>query len=276
MLLCFVGLMLHDFPWGNKLADWDQLMSQTDFNLRISACTQLNTYPRAVSFALLSFYDLKANRDAHKEAGWTGGDIVLVIDKTNVVEPTHKTHGLISHLNAAQVCFRTKQSDCCWVFPNTPDERKCRWPALAVKSKTPGVNGQPCNFSEQPVEIDQKAISHWSKFGDWIFVDGFGSGTSLIACLNERRSCVGTEPDPDQFKAACIRLDNEIRDSLRFDLNAERKKQLRAQQLKEQNKRAQKAETEKLKHKRKQLKKHGHGATVEEEPASQVTPLFGL
>src|SRR5690606_7326320 len=97
------------------------------------------------------------------------------------MEPTHKTHGLISHLNATQVCFRTKQSDCCWVFPNTPDERKCRWPALAVKSKTPGVNGQPCNFSEQPVEIDQKAISHWSKFGDWIFVDGFGSGTSLIS-----------------------------------------------------------------------------------------------
>src|SRR5690606_21114837 len=109
---------------------------------------------------------------------------------------------------------------CCWVFPNTPDERKCRWPALAVKSKTPGVNGQPCNFSEQPVEVDQKSTSHWSKFGDWIFVDGFGSGTSLIACLNERRSCVGTEPDPDQLNAACIRLDNEIRDSLRFDLNA--------------------------------------------------------
>lgn len=264
--------MLHDFPWGNNLAEWDVPLTQTDFNLRIAACTQLNTHPRAISFSLLSFYDLRMNRDAHIEAGWTGGDFVIVIDKTNVVDMTHKSHGLITHLNAAQVCFRAKQSESTWVFPNAPDERKCRWPALAVTRKTPGQGDKPCNFSEQPVEIDQKAIGHWSSFGDWIFVDGFGSGTSLIACLNERRSCVATEPDPVQFRIACTRLDNAIRDSLRFDLAAERRKQLRALQRKESNKLSQQQETLKLKQQRKDAKRRPQPESPpSEETATQVT-----
>ena len=263
--------MLHDFPWGLGGADWDVPMTQTDYNLRIAACTQLNTNPKAISFALLSMYDFRMNRDAHIDAGWTGGDIILVIDKTDVVDPTPKSHGLITNLNGAQVCFRTKQSDSIWVFPNSPDERKSRWPALSVKTKTRGEGDAPCNFAEQPVEIDQKAIGHWSEFGDWIFADGFGSGTSLIACFNQRRSCVGTEPDPKQFRIAGQRLDNAIRDALRFDAAAERRKQLKEKQMKESNKLHSKVETQKLRLQRKESKKRRRPASP--GSPSQV-PIF--
>ena len=250
-------MILHDFPWGHKKAPWDVEMTQEDFNLRIAACTQLNSYPKAISFALLSMYDFRLNREAHKRAGWIGGDIPLVIDKTNVVEPTHKNYGLIRHLNGAQVCFRAKQSESVWVFSSDPEDRKCRWPALAVTKKTPGEDGlTPLNFSEQPVEIDQRALSHFSHFGDWIFVDGFGSGTSLIACLNERRSCVATEPDPVQWRLASTRLDVAIKEAMHFDEIKEKKKKAKKKAERDANRLSQKLESDSLKLQRTLAKQH--------------------
>jgi DNA modification methylase len=37
-----------------------------------------------------------------------------------------------------------------------------------------------------------------------------GSGTTLVACLRLERLCIGIELDPDDFAAACDRLQQEV------------------------------------------------------------------
>jgi len=118
----------HDFPWGKGLAHWDQkAMSQADFNVRISATTALNHNPSAVSFALHNPFDIAKVRDAHVAAGWKGGEYNLFIDKTNVVDPTQTTYGLITHTNPALVSFRGNQSDALWCFSSDRSDRLQSW-----------------------------------------------------------------------------------------------------------------------------------------------------
>jgi len=80
------------------------------------------------------------------------------------------------------------------------------------------------NPAEQPTDIDRRAMEHWSAMGDWVFCDGFGSGTTLIAALECGRSIVATEPDESQWMSACARLDHEIGRCLRFDEASFRRK----------------------------------------------------
>src|SRR5690242_3599683 len=44
-------MIFHDFPWGIGIADWDVRMSQEQFDLRIHACSNLNTNPNWTSSA---------------------------------------------------------------------------------------------------------------------------------------------------------------------------------------------------------------------------------
>ena len=53
----------------------------------------------------------------------------------------------------------------------------------AVLQKHRGLDGQVINPAEQPTDVDRRAMEHWSGMKDWIFCDGFGSGTTLIAAL---------------------------------------------------------------------------------------------
>ena len=102
----------------------------------------------------------------------------------------------------------------------------------AQKTKQKNADGELVNFAEQPLEIDSRAISHWSNPGEWVFVDGFGSGTSIVAAMREGRSCVATEPDPVQFEAAVARVSAAINQALMADLAAykQQRRQERLQQ----------------------------------------------
>ena len=67
------------------------------------------------------------------------------------------------------------------------------------------------------MDVDRRAMEHWSAMGDFVFCDCFGSGTTLIAALEVGRSfCVGTEPD-HSWEAAGQRLDHEIMSYIEFD-----------------------------------------------------------
>ena len=131
---------------------------------------------------------------------------MVVVDKVNKMEKTKQAYGLIEHCQPAVVSFKGPQGESCWNFTDDPDERKQRWPVVAQKTKLKDDAGNLINFSEQPLEIDFRAITHWSRMGDWVFVDGFGTGTSFVAALRAGRHAVGTEPDPVQFEAAVNRL----------------------------------------------------------------------
>ena len=102
-----LAMNFHDFPWGSGIAHWDQkVLSQSEFNLRISADSRLNNSPSAVSFSLCNVFDIAKVRDAHHNAGWTGGEYNLYIDETNVVDPTQEKAGLNTHKRCTLVVQR--------------------------------------------------------------------------------------------------------------------------------------------------------------------------
>ena len=207
-------------------------LTQEDYNLRVKTIDSLNSFENAVSFSLCSFNDVPLVAEAHTQNDWEGGHYVIVCDKINKLEPTKQKYGIIEHLNPAVLCFRGKQSEATWNFTDNVDERKQRWAVTAQKTKQKTADGELVNFAEQPLEIDSRAISHWTNPGEWVFVDGFGSGTSIVAALREGRSCVGTEPDPVQFEAAVNRVSAAINQALMADLAAY--KQQRRQERLEQ------------------------------------------
>jgi DNA modification methylase len=111
----------------------------------------------------------------------------------------------------AVVSFKRAQGESYWNFPTIPvEDRHNVWFTAPEKSKLKDELGVIVNPSQQPLHIDAKAMTHWSLNGSWVFSDGFGSGTTLVAALKSGRSAVGTEPDPRQFAAARERLVEEI------------------------------------------------------------------
>jgi DNA modification methylase len=199
-------MIFHDFPWGHGIAEWDHRLTVEEFRLRISAVNRLNSFRDTISFALCSHWDVDRIKEAYEAVGWTGGSLHLTVVKLNKMEPTKTGYGLINVTNTAVVTFRRGQGNAYWNFPTEPaDQRHNVWHLFAEKAKVKDQDGV-VNPSQQPIEIDQKAIQHWSQHGSWVFVDGFGSGTTLIAALRSGRSAVGTEPDHRQFVAARSRM----------------------------------------------------------------------
>src|SRR5690242_14293467 len=99
-------MTLHDFPWGWEKAGWDVRMDQEAFDLRVSACDQLNTFDVPVSFALCSFLDIERVQKAYEASQWSSTHYLVVVDKLDVVELTHDNVGLINHLHPAVVSFK--------------------------------------------------------------------------------------------------------------------------------------------------------------------------
>lgn len=171
-LICvlFLAMIFHDFPWGARLAPWDVKLSQQDFNLRVSACDRLNTYKDSVSFALCSLWDAGMVKSAYEHSDWKGGSIGLTIKKLGKIEPTKVDYGLINVANHAVVTFKGRQSEATWSFTPDPSDRENVWEVLTEKRKRVDQHGV-VNPSEQPLEIDQRAMMHWSRHGEWVFVD---------------------------------------------------------------------------------------------------------
>ena len=268
-------MVLHDFPWGNGKADWDVQLTQNQYSLRVQAIEDLNENENAVSFALCSFKDISMVCRAFKDAGYKG-DYVLVVDKVNKVEKTKQAYGIIEHCQPAVVAFKGKQSDAPWNFTDELDERKQRWPVSSQKQKVKGLDGKEVNFSEQPLEIDFRAISHWSRLDDWVFADGFGSGTSLVAALRAGRSAVGTEPDPVQFEAASQRLLAAINQNLLADAAALKRRTSQARVKKAEERLAEKKERLEMRKKNKRKPKRKHEDEEDEEGEKVCCCLFSL
>ena len=211
--LSVVAMIFHDFPWGEgtPIAPWDVRLTQNEFNTRIKAVHRLNTGEHTVSFALCSAWDTDRVRTAYESAGWTGKSLRVYVEKLGKLEMTKQQYGLTNDGQDCVVTFKSRQSSAYWNFSQTdPDDRKQTWQEYTEKHKYKDQSGVVVNPSEQPLGIDQRAMQHWSRFAEWIFCDGFGSGTTMVAALRAGRSAVGTEPDQRQFRAATRRLQEFI------------------------------------------------------------------
>ncbi len=118
----------------------------------------------------------------------------------------------------------------CWVKSNpTPQARKVKWQVgtemFIVATKNHG-SGHHFNFklgqspdyfihsvsfkhyhpTQKPLELIKWIVSYWS-FEDDVVLDPFlGSGTTMLACLELKRNCIGIEINPKYIEITKKRL----------------------------------------------------------------------
>ena len=108
--------VLSRFPFGVPVSP----TGPEEAVLRIGAMHSMNTGKDAVSFALASGWDLDRVRQAFLNAGWTGGSLLLSIEKEGKHQQTKGSHGLIGTTASAVVTFKGRQSDAYWNFDVDP------------------------------------------------------------------------------------------------------------------------------------------------------------
>jgi len=67
-----------------------------------------------------------------------------------------------------------------------------------------GSQIHPC---QKPIALYRWLLQNYAKPGDKIFDSHVGSGSSLIACIEEGHDYVGCEIDPDYYRDACKRIE---------------------------------------------------------------------
>ena len=71
--------------------------------------------------------------------------------------------------------------------------------------------------TQKPVALYEWLLTKYAKPGDTILDTHVGSASSLIACHKHRHKFVGFELDPEYYKAAKARLDEEMAQTTIFD-----------------------------------------------------------
>ena len=61
--------------------------------------------------------------------------------------------------------------------------------------------------TQKPIALYRWLLQNYAKPGDKIFDSHVGSGSSLIACIEEGHDYVGCELDPDYYRDACKRIE---------------------------------------------------------------------
>ena len=72
----------------------------------------------------------------------------------------------------------------------------------------PNIIGKKKHPTEKPVELMKIFIENSSNEGDVVLDPFFGSGSTLVACIESNRRYLGYELDPDFFDVACNWLDD--------------------------------------------------------------------
>ena len=76
--------------------------------------------------------------------------------------------------------------------------------------KLKGEDGKNLHDTEKPVELMKIMIDNSSNEGDIVFDPFMGIGSTGVACKNLNRNFIGIEKDPDYFKLAKERLDENV------------------------------------------------------------------
>jgi len=75
---------------------------------------------------------------------------------------------------------------------------------------TQGVDGKYVHPTQKPVALFEYLIKTYTNEGDLVLDNCMGSGTTGVACKNLNRNFIGIELDPDYFKIAEKRINENI------------------------------------------------------------------
>ena len=75
---------------------------------------------------------------------------------------------------------------------------------------TQGVDGKYLHPTQKPVALFEYLIKTYTNEGDLVLDNCMGSGTTGVACKNLNRNFIGIELDPDYFKIAEKRINENI------------------------------------------------------------------
>jgi len=64
--------------------------------------------------------------------------------------------------------------------------------------------------SQKPIKLIRKLIQEYSAEGDTIFDPFSGSGTTAIACIEEKRNFIGCEINQDYYEKSMLRIKNKL------------------------------------------------------------------
>lgn len=65
--------------------------------------------------------------------------------------------------------------------------------------------------SQKPIQLIRKLIQEYSQEGDTIFDPFSGSGTTAIACIEEKRNFIGCEIMKDKYDKSMVRITNRLK-----------------------------------------------------------------
>ncbi len=71
----------------------------------------------------------------------------------------------------------------------------------------PKPNKSPLHPTMKPVGLLRNLILNSSKIGDWVYDPFLGSGSTLVACEQTRRRCLGIELDPEYCQVIITRFE---------------------------------------------------------------------
>lgn len=77
---------------------------------------------------------------------------------------------------------------------------------IDVEKEHDGTSFHP---TQKPVELISYLVRTYTNEGDLVLDNCMGSGTTAVACIREKRNFIGFETDPEYFRKACKRIDDE-------------------------------------------------------------------
>ena len=81
-----------------------------------------------------------------------------------------------------------------------------RFPTSIIRFK-PDV--EKLHPTQKPILLNEYLINTYSNEADLVLDFCFGSGSSIIACINTKRNYIGCEKDVDIFNMASERIKNQ-------------------------------------------------------------------
>lgn len=79
----------------------------------------------------------------------------------------------------------------------------------------PKPNKSPLHPTMKPVGLLRNLILNSSKINDWVYDPFLGSGSTLIACEQTKRRCLGIELDPEYCRVVIDRYEKQFRQKAR-------------------------------------------------------------
>lgn len=196
--------MIADFPYGLKVAAWDETVPTED----------------EIKGLLRGFQFLQGSRELASVVLWTNhfqlGLVqacllelnfkhiqVLTWHKNNFNQVTSAPCSLVHATEVAVIAFHGNPSKAAQYvsMPESPLERHNMLSGPKLGKKSVDLDEKEINPCEKPPYVAEWILRRLTKPGDNVLVCGFGAGGELKGALNAGCNVLGIELDPRQYNA---------------------------------------------------------------------------